>query len=331
MKATWNCVLFAACLMSSFIAVVLSADPVPMKCSDTEYECDCKCIPRTQDCPSGKPNKCAPGKYSCEGTGCIDIDQKCKEKCQSDDWVYSEESKKCVPKDSSDYWICKEKYVLKSTPCENNCTEDRVLVVSECHVINQTAWKCGNGYVSNQWPCGDKCQPLDALCGENCPHGHYVCEDNASKKCIKNGILCPESKKCGEGYITCADATGSVCKSDKDVFVCNNKCQPTSESCDGKSCPAGRWGCVNPDCKDKAVECIADEYVCNDKCKDDKLWRCSELCQIKDKPCNGKCPVGYRLEEGRCNGAAAFVASIVLTLFLAAAPSLFSKHSMNIF
>ena len=246
----------------------------------------CPCYP---ECPLGCP---CPGW--CGGESPSD-------KCEA---IWGNEAQAC----DSDCRIQRDQCITAcngDSPCEDECNRQYLEECSyycPCHTYCQNGCSCpptndlGNSYCPDHIPIPDK-ECMDMGCEDN------HCNSDISKQC---------RDQCTNLAYTCVmqcfgdPACEAICRAND--IDCINKCPCYPECPNG--CPCPNW-CGNPDqpsdvekCDliwgDEAIECIGDctdirneclseckDALCEDKCNDEYLNKCSYYC-----PCHTYCPNG---------------------------------------
>ncbi len=173
--------------------------------------------------------------------------------------------------------------------------------------------------------CGVACEPCPSIqgggrtcdgrkCGITCPAGSKPCLD----ACVPDNAPCDNT--CQPGQNLC----GGLCVDGKSVSACGPTCSPCPSS------PSGTPSCDGEKC---ALACKAGFHRCGDRCESDSSTeacgpsclacpvpaggkatcrsgqcefdcpggrKCGNLCIANDLPCNGACPGGMRVCNGRC-------------------------------
>ena len=103
---------------------------------------------------------------------------------------------------------------------------------------------------------------------------------------------------CQEGYFqNCFGYCEKIDLVKKQVWICNGKCQPVEEACNGV-CPTEE---LFDNCHGI---CEADDEY---NWRKNSNWTCKGGCQSRYLPCDGDCPYNRQLtKEGQCNFKARF-------------------------
>ena len=262
----------------------------PQHCNDCDsetFDCNGVCqnvkIPCDTHCPNERYLDCngvctkSPSFY-CQFH---DLTWLCDKKCQN--WTKSCNGKCPVPclslncndecvENLEDTYICDGRCKSVSKPCNGLCKLGYELNCNgECENQPVTVFKCGN-----------QCQSLEIPCNKNCSNGlSYDCERNSCSK-HANHLLC-----------------GDVCQPGEKP--CNKKCTGNKKlTCDGKCNPKnlpGKSYLCNNNCINVTVPCngtcdqqygILCEEVCSNMA-DIKQWHCNGKCIPWEEPCEKKC------------------------------------------